>query len=67
MKDSSEESKDQDDPSSKARYSQRLDVYSFGAIAAQIVQCADQFKRKQLKLTFKEITDDHPLKGIIAS
>lgn len=66
MKDSSEESSEEDNPDLKARYSHHLDIYSFGAIATQTVQSADQFKtRKQLKSNFKKIPDEHPLKEII--
>lgn len=63
-------SSDEDDESyydNKALYSHRLDIYSFGAVATQTVRSADQFlTRRELKRTFKQIEQRHPLWKIIS-
>ncbi len=59
------DSSDEDDDG-KARYSHSLDIYSFGAVATETVQSADQFvTRKELNRAFKKIEANHPLKKII--
>lgn len=63
---SGDSDEDDDEDDDKVRYSHRLDMYSFGAVATQTVQSANHLEsRKDLKRAFKRIKD-HPLKEMIA-
>ena len=54
-----------DDPSN---YSCKLDIYSYGVIAVQIVQVKEFFRKKsEVVSTFKEIPESHFLKNTIGS
>ena len=67
--DDSDEDIDEEDEYyyNKARYSHRLDIYSFGAVATQVVQSTRHFRnKKQLKKAFKKIEEKHPMKDIIS-
>ncbi len=58
---------DEEENFDKARYSQHLDIYSFGAVATQTVQSAEHFKtRRKMEKTFDQVPREHPLKEIIA-
>ena len=64
--DTSDDEEDAND-SDGVRYSHRLDIYSFGAVATQTIQSAGHLmNRRELMRTFKRISDGHPLKGTIA-
>lgn len=55
------------DKSGTAHYDHKLDIYSFGAVATQVILSAKHLRSSQeLEETFQQIEELHPLKEVVA-